>query len=84
MAKGPSPQKAKMAAYRARPYTDRQRMAYENCDCDSGGAIPPPWVRDAAADRALDGGFRTVTKKGVNNVCPTCFCARSVNGTCGC
>ena len=87
--KGPSPQKLKMDAYRARPYTDAQRMNYETCECDGGVPLPPPWVRDTAADRALDGGYVPVVRrgprKGQSNICDQHFVVRSANGTCsGC
>ena len=87
--KGPSPQKLKMDAYRRRPYTDTQRMNYAPCECDPKATIPPPWVRDLAADRALSGGYRLRLKGpkgsgGVSNICPRCYQARSVNRACGC
>lgn len=79
MAKGPSPLRAKMAAFRARPYTDAQRLAYVPCECEPRFA-PSPARLDREADLKLSGGFKT----GKNNICPKCFTARSVNGTCGC
>jgi hypothetical protein len=79
MAKGPSPLRAKMAAYRARPYTDAQRMNYERCDCEPR-FLPSQRTLDAAADFALTGGFKT----GKSNICPDCREARSVSGACGC
>lgn len=81
MAKGPSPLRAKMAAYAARPYTDSQRINYENCQCDfDARPIPSAATLDRLADLRLSGGFNT--RK--SNICQTCFCARSVNGSCGC
>lgn len=43
-------------------------------------AIPPAWVRDRLAEEALTGKF-DVSR---SNICPKCFLARCVNGTCGC
>jgi hypothetical protein len=87
MAKGKSPVAAKWDAYRSRMYTDAQRMNYEACDCD-GGARPSQATIDRAADLALSGGYKLRVpngrRGGAGNVCPTCFCARSVNGSCGC
>lgn len=82
MAKGKSPVTAKMDAYRARMYTDAQRMNYEPCHCE-GVSRPPGWVLDLAADRALSGGFKTRVG-GKSNICDKCRQARSVNGACGC
>jgi hypothetical protein len=42
--------------------------------------MPKQEVLDALADFALDGGYNT--RRG--NVCPNCYVAKSVNGTCGC
>jgi len=78
MAKGPSPLRAKMAAYRARPYTDAQRMNYQSCPCDPR-YLPSQARLDAEAEFRLTGGFKVR-----GNTCPVCYQARSVNGSCGC
>jgi hypothetical protein len=44
------------------------------------GTVPPQWVRDLAAERAMTGGFRTSRK----HQCPRCFQQRSANGSCAC
>lgn len=79
MAKGPSPLRAKMTAYAARPYTDAQRMNYERCECEPR-FMPSPARLDREADLKLSGGYKTAK----SNICPECFTARSVNGTCCC
>jgi hypothetical protein len=87
--KGPSPQKLKLLAANRRPYTPTQLMNYEKCECDPGSAMPPAYVLDALADRALSGGYRPVVlrgpRKGQSNICDRHFVTRSANGTCsGC
>jgi hypothetical protein len=63
-----------------RTYTPEQMAGYEKCPCDTA-VIPPPHVRDAAAERAITGGFNASP----DNICPYCFLALTVNGTCiGC
>lgn len=42
--------------------------------------IPPAWVRDRLAEETLTGKFDVSP----SNICPSCFLARCVNGTCGC
>ena len=41
---------------------------------------PPQWLLDQKADEAFTGGY-DVSR---NNICKSCFTARSCNGTCLC
>jgi redox-regulated HSP33 family molecular chaperone len=42
--------------------------------------MPPQWLLDKIADEKLTGGYN-VRK---SNICPGCFEAKSVNGSCSC
>lgn len=42
--------------------------------------MPPQHVLDKIADQKLSGGYKTYK----SNICPNCFEAKSVNGSCGC
>lgn len=42
------------------------------------GKMPPQFVLDKIANQKLSGGYKTVK----SNICPKCFTAKSVNGTC--
>ena len=92
MAKGMSPMRAKAAAARARTYSPREAMKYRACGCDRVAGAPPMWLLDRLADEKLTGGFKVGRKvddptgrfKVGANVCPRCYQARSVNGSCNC
>ena len=42
--------------------------------------MPPQWLLDRLAEEALTGGYDVSPQ----NICPSCFTARSVNGACLC
>ena len=52
----------------------------EQARLNSGSNPPPQWVLDRLADEKFTGKF-DVSR---SNMCQTCFCAKSVNGTCFC
>jgi hypothetical protein len=47
---------------------------------EPGRHMPSTKELDAAAGFKLTGGFKTRP----SNICPACFTARSINGTCSC
>lgn len=71
--------KKKQLARQRDMYTPAERLAYVPCACDPR-YFPSQKTLDAAAERAMTGGFNVRRK----NICPTCHLARSANGTCGC
>ncbi len=57
-------------------YSARESMLIESCKCDTS-RVPPQWLLDRIADRALTGGWNA------RRTCSRCFQALPVTGTCG-
>jgi hypothetical protein len=79
VSKGRSSILQKQVYQRKQTYTPVQRMNYEPCSCDPSKKVPG-WLLDKIAEEKLTGGYDIRR----SNQCPTCFEARSVNGTCAC
>ncbi len=59
---------------------DEYRRYTHGSEFEQKQGMPPTDVRDAQADRAMSGGFKTQA----SNICADCNETRSLNGTCSC
>ena len=75
---------ANRAAPKIPMYTNRQRMAYEGCPCDTL-AMPPGWVFDLIAEEKLAGLAKNPGRHIQDTeTCSECHMKKSVSGTCFC